>query len=242
MVRPAGEAILARVGPLVTARRAARRCGAVLLQILGSFVFLNLVVAVILENFVARIRQPFLVSANDVEHFKEVWAEFDPDANFILRGICRPRASVPPPMGLGGRRRRQDANKLCMELHPEQVQGRVAFLLTLRSFKRKSDIPPPTSRGSSGRRPSRCRPRHRQDWRGESMSKADVFAALPSVRRAFALQVIERYARGWSANMHTRIKNQPQAAEQLAARQDGRQAAQARLAHQAAPEGRRPRT
>ena len=43
------------------------------LQILGSFVFLNLVVAVILENFSSLGNlNPDLVSAADIEIFKEV--------------------------------------------------------------------------------------------------------------------------------------------------------------------------
>ena len=54
-------------------------------QIIGSFVFLNLVVAIILENFTSLgSENPKLASSADVEAFKEVWAIFDPDAdNFI---------------------------------------------------------------------------------------------------------------------------------------------------------------
>ena len=65
-------------------------------QILGSFVFLNLVVAIILENFTSLGKEnPKLVTGNDVERFKEVWAEFDPDAdNYIPARTAAPRPTA----------------------------------------------------------------------------------------------------------------------------------------------------
>ena len=47
-------------------------------QVIGSFVFLNLVVAVILENYSVGHDNPNLVSPQDLEQFKEVWGRFDP--------------------------------------------------------------------------------------------------------------------------------------------------------------------
>ena len=72
-------------------------------QLIGSFVFLNLVVAVILENFssLGSMRSD-LVSASDLELFKEAWATFDPDANQKIPARHLPELvmMVPPPMGL----------------------------------------------------------------------------------------------------------------------------------------------
>ena len=50
--------------------------------VIGSFVMLNLVVAVILENFTAlgNVNQE-LVSTNDITEFKEQWGMYDPDAD-----------------------------------------------------------------------------------------------------------------------------------------------------------------
>ena len=50
--------------------------------IIGTFVFLNLVVAVILENFQELSEtDPDLVSALDIADFKEEWTFYDPDAD-----------------------------------------------------------------------------------------------------------------------------------------------------------------
>ena len=49
---------------------------------LGGFVVLNLIVAVILDNFSSLSKQqPDLVTADHIEVFRDAWAEFDPDAD-----------------------------------------------------------------------------------------------------------------------------------------------------------------
>ena len=51
-------------------------------QVSTTFIFLNLVVAVILENFSSLSAQdPNLVSTSDIDTFKEIWADLDPDAD-----------------------------------------------------------------------------------------------------------------------------------------------------------------
>lgn len=53
--------------------------------IIGSFVLLNLLVAVILENFSSLSSlNPSLVSAADIDLFKDIWAELDPDADQLI--------------------------------------------------------------------------------------------------------------------------------------------------------------
>ena len=89
-------------------------------QLLGGFVFLNLVVAVILENFSSLGNlNPELVSAADLENFKEAWSAYDPDGDSKIPINCLPDVimSVPPPMGLQGVGKRKDALRLCMRLH-----------------------------------------------------------------------------------------------------------------------------
>ena len=96
-------------------------------QLLGSFVFLNLVVAVILENFSSLGNlNPELVSAADLENFKEAWSVFDPDGDSKIPMTSLPDVimSIPPPMGLQGvARSRRDAIKLCMRLKMRNIKS-----------------------------------------------------------------------------------------------------------------------
>ena len=90
-------------------------------QVLGSFVFLNLVVAIILENFTSLgSENPKLASSADVEAFKEVWAIFDPDAdNFIpSRQLHQLVERLPPPLGTKnhGEKAHQMAIRTCVNL------------------------------------------------------------------------------------------------------------------------------
>merc|ERR1740117_1026389 len=74
-------------------------------QVLGSFVMLNLVVAVILENFTTLGNvNPNLISSNDIANFKEAWAEIDPDANGLapISDLANVLNALPPPMGFKG--------------------------------------------------------------------------------------------------------------------------------------------
>jgi hypothetical protein len=75
-------------------------------QVLGSFVMLNLVVAVILENFTTLGNvNPNLISSNDIANFKEAWAEIDPDANGLapIADLAKVLNELPPPMGFKGK-------------------------------------------------------------------------------------------------------------------------------------------
>jgi len=175
-----------------------------LFQILGTFIFLNLVVAVILENFSSLSSlDPSLVSASDIETFKDAWAELDPDAdNYIpSRDLLTLVLRLPPPMGLNGAGDAVDAQRLILKLSIHQVDGNVAFQDVVAALTRHSyyahksvnsndldglDVPEPpkppplpgsrAAQGKSGR------------------TGADLFAEdLPSVRRVYALQVIEKH-------------------------------------------------
>ena len=73
---------------------------------LGSFVLLNLVVAIILENFTTLGNvNPNLISSNDIANFKEAWAEIDPDANGLapISDLANVLNALPPPMGFKGK-------------------------------------------------------------------------------------------------------------------------------------------
>jgi hypothetical protein len=190
-------------------------------QVIGSLIFLNLVVAVILENFSSLGSQnPFLVSSADVEGFKEVWAEYDPDADNYIPSSDLPALvlAVPPPMGLKGVGDQVDARKLILNLSLTQTHGEVAFHevlkeLTRYSYKRQNkaelvetveplpSIPVPTLDTSSAEQLKLKRglkPTH-------SMSHAELFAeSLPSARRTFALQIIQNYASDWASKLRAR--------------------------------------
>jgi hypothetical protein len=103
-------------------------------QMIGSFVLLNLVVAVILENFTnVNGANPDLVTALDLDRFREAWGRFDPDADFYIRVEELPQLvlAVTPPMGLAGREEALGgtkavllaARKLCAKLDLQQYNG-----------------------------------------------------------------------------------------------------------------------
>ena len=98
-------------------------------QVVGSFVFLNLVVAVILENFekLANVDSN-LVSTSDLEIFSEAWAIYDPDAdNYIpVTDVPDLLLMVPKPLGVKGKPKRH-AVKMCLLLRLETRDGEVAF-------------------------------------------------------------------------------------------------------------------
>ena len=120
-------------------------------QIIGSFVILNLVVAVILEHFASLGSQnPELVTASDVEAFKEVWAIFDPDADNKISAHDLPALvlSVPPPLGRKGVHppslAKKAAERMCLQLKMPQSNGLVKMndvlaALTRHNFYQKVD-------------------------------------------------------------------------------------------------------
>ena len=98
-------------------------------QIIGSFILLNLVVAVILENFsTLYFTSPDLVSSADLELFSEAWAAFDPDAtNYVPIGALPDLLlRVPRPLGVKGKSK-ETATRLCLRLNVPQHHGSVAY-------------------------------------------------------------------------------------------------------------------
>ena len=98
-------------------------------QVLGCFVFVNLIVAVILENFATlHHMDPNLVSTADLELFSDAWAEFDPDAtNFVkIADLPYLLLKVPSPLGLKGKSEVR-ARQLCMRLRLRADDGMIAF-------------------------------------------------------------------------------------------------------------------
>jgi len=104
-------------------------------MLLASMVVLNLVVAVILENFssLGNVRTD-LVSKDDMDTFKEAWGIFDPDADLKIPSKDLPDLvlAVPPPMGLKGvaglRPARQRAIRLVLSLEVRGPTGVTAKL------------------------------------------------------------------------------------------------------------------
>uniref|UniRef100_A0A7S3C4M4 Sodium channel protein n=1 Tax=Haptolina ericina TaxID=156174 RepID=A0A7S3C4M4_9EUKA len=108
--------------------------------LIGTFVFLNLIVAVILENF-SKLSEtnPELVSASDIVTFTEVWSEFDPDADKKIATVKLPRLvlRLPPPMGIEGEclnAPEKAAMRLCLGLNLQQVDGEVEFEQTMKAL------------------------------------------------------------------------------------------------------------
>ena len=77
----------------------------VLFVLIGSFLMLNLLIAVVLENFSANTKADELeINKDTIDDFKDVWKRFDPRAtNFIkvheLEALVR---ATPKPLGLAG--------------------------------------------------------------------------------------------------------------------------------------------
>jgi hypothetical protein len=120
-----------------TCTQAAGDCGSTVavpyfisFQVLSSFIFLNLVVAVIIENFsTLHDTRPDLVSASDLEMFMEAWAHYDPSATNFMKMDDVPALilELPRPLGVKGKTLQQ-AQTLCLSLHVHQdKEGRVAF-------------------------------------------------------------------------------------------------------------------
>jgi len=111
-------------------------------QILGTFIFVNLVVAVILENFKTMHNvNTELASVADLEAFAEAWAEFDPDATKYIHHehLVQLLMKLPPPLGIKGSFAREArARSLCYRLSLKQRLGRVAFHEVLKELVEKS--------------------------------------------------------------------------------------------------------
>ena len=116
--------------------------------IIGTFVFLNLVVAVILENFTALGNaDPDLVSALDIADFKEEWTQFDPDADAQMPAKDLPALvmNLKQPLGLKESallkeavNPRAAALKFCLALGLRSKGGNVAFKPVLDALIQKS--------------------------------------------------------------------------------------------------------
>jgi len=102
-------------------------------MVIGVFVMLNLVVAVILENFTALGSvNPDLVSAGDIGDFKEAWGAYDPDADGKIPAKVLPQLvrALKPPLGIGGTAEGSTtgrAVKFCISLGITQSEGQVEF-------------------------------------------------------------------------------------------------------------------
>lgn len=109
-------------------------------MVIGSFVFLNLVVAVILDNFTALGNvNPELVSAADISNFKDEWSRLDPDADGLIPAKHLPDLvmSLRTPLGLHGTELldgpnpRSKALRFCLSLGLRQRESQLAFRVVL---------------------------------------------------------------------------------------------------------------
>ncbi|QDZ24407.1 ion transport protein [Chloropicon primus] len=102
-------------GPDMSWITAVDNCGAADFAILymvafilfGSFIFLNLVIAVVLENFSLMLKlDAGPITPHDIRSFEAVWSTFDPRAKgYIMQADLKKLFfSTPPPLGLQGQR------------------------------------------------------------------------------------------------------------------------------------------
>jgi hypothetical protein len=105
---------------------------------------LNLVVAVILENFTSLGNvNPDLVSTNDIEEFKEQWGYYDPDADGMIPAKMLPELilSLTPPLGIKGTKDGTTPSKafrFCLSLGLTQKNGEVGFKQVLDALIQKN--------------------------------------------------------------------------------------------------------
>ena len=99
--------------------------------ILGGFVLMNLVVAVILENFSSLGDiNPDLVSSMDIAEFGDRWALYDKDADGVLypEQVAQVVINTPPPLGLQGIADIGQARDVIAQLDlVEDVRGQLTF-------------------------------------------------------------------------------------------------------------------
>jgi len=115
--------------------------------IVGMFVFLNLIVAVILENFTTLGNlNPDLVSATDIADFKEAWGMYDPDADgeIPVKDLPDLLLGLKTPLGLygsvliEGANPRSKALRFCLSLELSQRDGMIKFKNTLDALIKKN--------------------------------------------------------------------------------------------------------
>ena len=112
--------------------------------VIGTFVMLNLVVAVILENFTSLGSvNPNLVSPDDIQDFKALWATFDPDANGLVPAKFLPALvkQLKPPIGIMGTpdgATNAKALRFCLSLGLTQSNGEVNFKIVLDALINKN--------------------------------------------------------------------------------------------------------
>lgn len=99
------------------------------LQVLGTFVMLNILVAIILSNFTSLGNvNDNLVCAKDIANFNHAWLEFDPDACQVIPADDLPDLvrRIPAPMGIKGAPRRW-AIRFCLLLEIKHNGGFLDF-------------------------------------------------------------------------------------------------------------------
>jgi hypothetical protein len=99
-------------------------------QIIGSFVLLNVIVAVILEAFTSISSQDIrIVQITDLEYFREMWSTFDLDGDSYISAMDMPDLllKVPRPLGYKGFASRNKVVRICVGLKFKLHGGQVAF-------------------------------------------------------------------------------------------------------------------
>jgi len=202
-------------------------------------VMLNLIVAVILENFTSLGSvNPQLVSRLDIGEFSEAWGRFDPDADGWIPTPTLPKLvrALKPPLGVAGTkdgRTHRTAVQFCLNLGITQQGGQIEYkavldaLISANYVSMKVNLPEDESDAS----PAPVREmlvRRRSSLEGATSRNPSRRAASPeldvlqpkTVQQIFAYDAFERYVKRrraqWAAEPSShpsqRAKRRPAAA------------------------------
>mmetsp|Transcript_58372 Transcript_58372/g.186072 ORF Transcript_58372/g.186072 Transcript_58372/m.186072 type:complete len:1616 (+) Transcript_58372:485-5332(+) len=106
--------------------------------ILCAFVMLNLVIAVILDNFQNSSQEEEApVSQQHMDKYVTLWMDLDPDATYYMPAskLNTLLSGLPPPLGVQGKNAtKQEIQHIIMEVDIPEHQGKIHFLETLHAL------------------------------------------------------------------------------------------------------------
>mgnify|MGYP001617509467 FL=1 len=113
----------------------------VIFIILGSFVMLNVIVAVILDNFNTTMRLDHSkVKVMDLKRFSDAWSKHDPQATLQVETKYFPQiiCALKPPLGIARRSDRLDLLRLAQSIQVPEHAGVIHFIETLVPLARRA--------------------------------------------------------------------------------------------------------
>ena len=180
-------------------------------QVLCSLVILNLVVAVILDNFTSLGGgNSDLVSRTDIELFSEVWSDFDPDADHKIPIDMLPELmkAIPQPLGLQGAPKSW-ITRVCLNFGlAANGDGQLDFkdvlsVLVKFNFQQqmKDSLPPPSDVAAAAMKEAGQETVSKSQAGSSLLWSGEVTPAKRAVAKHFAMDLL-RLSHGTSAFRH----------------------------------------